>query len=82
MTRPDVAGLVAKLNFVMGAYGPGGVSASALCREAALALTSLDERVKAAEALCKIYFDIAAEPLGEDEVRRRRDAALASGERM
>lgn len=34
------------------------------------------DELKAAERLCKIYFDIAAEILGEDEVRKRRDAAI------
>lgn len=39
-----------------------------------------DAQKAAYQALCKIYFDIAAEVVGEDEVRRRRnerfDAAL------
>ena len=32
---------------------------------------------EAAKALCEIYFDIAASAYGEEEVRRRRDQALA-----
>jgi hypothetical protein len=32
---------------------------------------------EAAQAVCKIYFEIAAAVIGEDEVRRKRDAALA-----
>lgn len=35
-------------------------------------------REGAAERLCRIYFEIAAEALGEDEVRRRRDARIES----
>jgi hypothetical protein len=31
-----------------------------------------------AERLCKIYFEIAAECVGEDEVRRRRDERIAA----
>jgi hypothetical protein len=34
-----------------------------------------DER-KAAEKLCEIYFNIAAEVIGEDEVRRKRMAVI------
>jgi len=34
----------------------------------------LEERYK---YLCEIYFDIAAECVGEDEVRRRRDAKIS-----
>lgn len=30
----------------------------------------------AAQSLCTVYFEIAAEALGEDEVRRRRDARI------
>lgn len=33
--------------------------------------------IEAAEALCHAYFDIAAELIGEDEVRRRRDEKLS-----
>jgi hypothetical protein len=39
--------------------------------------------LKAAQQLCEIYFEIAAEEIGEDEVRHRRDkriAAMAEGE--
>lgn len=31
----------------------------------------------AAQKVCELYFNIAAEAIGEDEVRRKRDAALA-----
>lgn len=36
----------------------------------------MDKALKAAERLAKIYFDIAAEAIGEDEVRRVRDEIL------
>jgi hypothetical protein len=32
----------------------------------------------AAADLCRIYFEIAAECIGEDEVRKRRDARIAN----
>lgn len=32
--------------------------------------------IEAAEHLCKIYFDIAAKIIGEDEVRRLRDEKI------
>lgn len=31
----------------------------------------------AAQKVCELYFNIAVEAIGEDEVRRKRDAALA-----
>lgn len=34
----------------------------------------LRRQLAAAEKLCEIYFTIAAEALGQDEVRNRRDA--------
>ena len=34
----------------------------------------------AAQKLCEIYFNIAAEAIGEDAVRAKRDAALKGGE--
>lgn len=34
--------------------------------------------LKAAQDICEVYFNIAAEAIGEDEVRRRRDAMLAT----
>lgn len=36
----------------------------------------LAKQFVAAEKLCELYFNIAAEVLGEDEVRRRRDSKL------
>jgi hypothetical protein len=36
--------------------------------------------IAAAERLCRIYFEIAAEAIGEDAVRCKRDAALAQPE--
>lgn len=41
----------------------------------------LVDEPKAAQRLCELYFNIAAEAVGEDEVRRRRDAALTKLER-
>lgn len=32
---------------------------------------------EAAKELCKIYFEIASEAIGEDEVRRRRDKIIS-----
>jgi hypothetical protein len=39
-------------------------------------LREAEERNRAAERLCAIYFEIAEEVVGEDEVRKRRVAAL------
>lgn len=53
---------------------------------ASLAAQLSDERsdeVEVMKGLCRLYFDIAAEVIGEDEVRRRRDEripAYARGE--
>lgn len=35
-----------------------------------------EKQLIAAQRLCKIYFALAAETIGEDEVRRKRDEAL------
>ena len=34
------------------------------------------DNLTAAQQLCEIYFEIAAEAIGEDEVRKRRDAII------
>ena len=49
-------------------------STRALLHRAADAL----EAVAGAEQLCRIYFEIAAETIGEDAVRQRRDTAIAA----
>jgi hypothetical protein len=36
-----------------------------------------ERRIRAAERLCRIYWDIAVAAVGEDEVRRRRDEEIA-----
>lgn len=41
-------------------------------------LADLSRTRAACEKLCRIYFDIAAKAVGEDEVRRQRDEALAA----
>ena len=33
--------------------------------------------IEAAKELCEIYFNIAAEIIGEDEVRKRRDEVIS-----
>jgi hypothetical protein len=33
--------------------------------------------LEAAKKLCKVYFDIAAKAIGEDEVRKQRDEIIA-----
>ena len=38
-------------------------------------------KISAAEALCQIYFEIAAAAIGEDAVRAQRDARLAELEK-
>ena len=38
--------------------------------------TKSEGMIKAAEIVSQIYFEIAESVIGEDEVRRRRDAAL------
>lgn len=35
------------------------------------------EETKAAAELCRIYFEIAAEAIGEEEVRKQRDKRIA-----
>ena len=37
----------------------------------------VSQSLEAAQKVCEIYFNIASEAIGEDEVRRRRDAVLA-----
>jgi hypothetical protein len=39
-------------------------------------LAEMDERYDAAKKLCEVYFTIAAEAIGEDGVRSRREALL------
>jgi hypothetical protein len=36
-------------------------------------ITRLTREISAAKGLCKIYFDIASESIGEAEVRKKRD---------
>lgn len=40
----------------------------------------LERQLSAAQLLCKIYFDIAAVFIGEDEVRKHRDIAISATE--
>jgi len=41
---------------------------------------SLEDQLAAAERLCQIYFKIAVEARGEDQVRALRDAAISVAE--
>ena len=40
----------------------------------------LQAEIEAAQKLCEIYFAIAANAIGEDEVRNQRQQALKGGE--
>lgn len=42
------------------------------------ALDEAADAIESAEWLCRLYFEIASECIGEDEVRKRRDSRIAS----
>jgi hypothetical protein len=53
---------------------PNGKLMVAVCDE--IIQSSINKAKVAAQKLCEVYFNIAAEVIGEDEVRKRRDEAI------
>lgn len=60
----------------------GSIGRALLTWQATKALEEREDaraKLSAAARLCRIYFEIAEEAIGEEEVRRRRDARMDDG---